>query len=134
MHDQLKKALQDLSQALQTLHRSLLMLEANKLNEGEPINPYDLLQASLHDPGFAWLRKMSVLIVHVDTVVDEINPLSGVEANQIHDQVIRLIEKPEPKLDQDFWIHYQSHLAHNPEIIMKHSNVKAILERLRPTI
>jgi hypothetical protein len=129
-----KKDLQDLSQALQTLHRSLLMLEANKFYGGKPANPYDLLQASLHEPSFAWLRKISALIVHVDTVVDETTTLSGVEANQIHDQVIRLIEKPEPKLDQDFWNHYRSYLADNPEIIMKHSNVKEILERLRPAI
>lgn len=134
MHDQLKQAFQDLSQALQTLHRSLLMLEANKLNEGLPINPYDLLKASLHDPALAWLRKMSTLIVHVDTVVDEIDPLSGVEANQIHDQVLRLIEKPDAKLDQDFWNHYSAYLHDNAEIIMKHSKVKEILKRLRPTL
>jgi hypothetical protein len=134
MAEPLKKAFQDLSQALQSLHRSLLMLQANQLNEGEPVNPYDLLQATLHDPAFAWLRKMSALIVHVDTIIDETPTLGGVEANQVHDQVLRLIEKPDPKLDQDFWNHYSAHLANNPEIIMKHSNVKTILERLRPTI
>lgn len=130
MHDQLKRAFQDLSKALQTLHRSLLMLEANKLEGGRPVNPYDLLKASLHDPSMAWLRKMSALIVHIDTLVDEADPLTGVEANQIHDSVLRLIEKPDAKADQEFWNHYSAYLADNPEIIMKHSNVKEILGRL----
>lgn len=133
MYD-LKTTFNDLSKALTTLHRSLLMLEANRLNGGEPMNPYDLLKASLHDPAFAWLRKMSALIVHVDTVIDETENLSGAEANQIHDLALRLIEKPDPRLDQEFWNHYSAYLANNPEIIMKHSNVKTILEKMRPTI
>ncbi len=136
MHQQLKKALQELSRALQELHRDLLMLEAKTLESepGLPVNPYDLLQASLHDPNFAWLRKISTLIVHIDIVVDESPNLSGVEANQINDQVLRLIEKPDAKLDQEFWTKYSAHLSHNTDIILKHSKVKTILTRLRPKI
>lgn len=135
MHNQLKKALQDLSQALQSLHRDLLMLEAKTLatESGKPVNPYDLLQASLHDPNFAWMRKMSTLIVHIDVIVDETERLTSLEANQVHDQVLRLIEKPDPKLDQEFWNKYQHHLHDNPEIILKHSKVKTILAGLRPS-
>lgn len=136
MHEQLKKALQELSHALQDLHKDLLMLEAKSLETeaGLPVNPYDLLQASLHDPNFAWLRKISTLIVHIDIVVEEATNLSGIEANQINDQVLRLIEKPEPKLDLEFWTKYSAHLSVNPDIIMKHSRVKTILNQLRPNI
>lgn len=134
MHKQLKEALQKLSQALQSLHRDLLMTESRRLasESGEPVNPYDLLQASLHDPSFAWLRKMSALIVHIDTIIDETEVLTGIEANQIHDLVLRLIEKPDPKLDQEFWSKYQAYLS-DAEIILKHSKVKEILELLRPS-
>jgi len=134
MATDLKTALQDLSHALQSLHRDLLMTEAKRLahESGAPVNPYDLLQASLHDPSFAWLRKMSALIVHIDVIVDETENLTGTEANQIHDQVLRLIEKPEPKQDQEFWTKYSAFLS-DPEIILKHSKVKSILANLRPS-
>lgn len=135
MNNHPRMALQDLSQALQELHRALLMTEAQRLSKesGAPVNPYDLLQASLHDPSFAWLRQMSMLIVHIDTVVDETENLTGTEANQIHDMVLRLIEKPDPKKDQEFWSKYTAHLK-DPNIIMMHSKVKTILGTLNVTI
>lgn len=133
MHKAIQQALREISQALQELHRDLLMLEARALqsDDGATVNPYDLLRASLHDPRFAWLRKFSMLIVHIDTIVDETPNLSGKEANQIASQVLELIEKPDAKVDQEFWDKYTSYLS-NPEIIMKHSKVKALIGDLRP--
>lgn len=134
MSDTIRAALKRLSQALQELHRDLLMLQARSLatENGKAINPYELLRASLHDPAFAWLRKMSTLIVHIDTIVDEVENLSGRETNEIADLVLALIEKPEPKVDQEFWDRYSAHLSSNPDIIMKHSKVKELLSALRP--
>lgn len=134
MGNSLKIALQGLSQALQELHRTLLLTEAQRLSNesGAPVNPYDLLQASLHDPSFAWLRQMSMLIVHIDMVVDETENLSGTEANQIHELVLRLIEKPDEGKDQEFWSKYSAYL-NDPEIIMMHSKVKTILGSLAPS-
>ncbi len=134
MHEHLKKTLLELSVALQDLHRNLLMLEAQAVEaaSGQKLNPYDLLHKSLHDPGFSWLRLMSAMIVHVDTIVDETPQLNAQQASIIADEVLNLLEKPDARANQEFWNKYSAYLSHNPDIIMKHSRVKTLLESLRP--
>lgn len=136
MSEAIRAGLKNLSQALQSLHRDLLMLQARSLSQedGKPINPYELLRASLHDPAFSWLRKMSALIVHIDTIVDEIDNLSGRETGEIANMVLALIEKPDSNLNQEFWTHYSAHLSTDPNIIMRHSKVKEILSVLKPNL
>lgn len=53
-----------LTAGLADLHRALLTAQA----VGHPAasNPYALLQAVMHDPGFAWLRAYSDLILRID--------------------------------------------------------------------
>lgn len=133
MHETIKRSLQQLSSALQELHRDLLMLEAKsaETESGQRLGPYELLQASLHDPKFAWLRLMSAAIVQIDTIIDEVPTLTAKDASEIANQVLGLIEKPGEKLSQDFWNKYTSHLK-NPDTIMRHSKVKTILESLKP--
>jgi hypothetical protein len=134
MSAELKRRFQELSQALQELHKDLLMLEAKNLEveTGRKITPYELLHASLHDPNMMWLRQMSALIVMIDTTIDEATNLSGQESNQIADEVITLLEKPKGLIATDFWTKYSQYLAVNPDIILKHSNVKTLAGNLRP--
>lgn len=130
----LKAKFKALSAALMDLHRDLLMMEAKKL-EGETerkITPYEILHASLHDPNMAWLRQMSALIVSIDTTIDETETLSAKEANQIANEVSTLLEKPAGLISTDFWTKYSAYLAQHPDIIMKHSRVKNLVEDLRP--
>jgi len=53
-----------LAAAVAGWHRALLNAQA----AGHPAggNPYALLQAVMHDPDFAWLRKLSDLILRID--------------------------------------------------------------------
>ena len=53
-----------LSAAVANWHRALLNAQA----DGHPAggNPYALLQAVMHDPDFAWLRRLSDLILRID--------------------------------------------------------------------
>lgn len=134
MSSDLKKTLQELSAALRDLHRDLLMLEA-KVLEGElgrKLTPYELLDASLRDSNLAWLRQMSLLIVSIDTTIDEATNLSGKESNQIAAEVLALLEKPQGPTETAFWTKYTSYLSHNADIIMKHSRVKSLVGRLKP--
>lgn len=134
MSETLKKTFQDVSAALRDLHKDLLMLEAKHLETemGRKITPYELLHASMHDPNLAWLRQISALIVTIDTTIDETTNLSGTEANQIASSVMVLLEKPPGLISTDFWSKYSAYLAHNPDIIMKHSKVKTLIENLKP--
>ena len=130
----LKMQFQELSTALQSLHRDLLMMEA-KLLEGETgrkLTPYELLHASLNDPNLAWLRQISSLIVTIDTTIDEATNLGATEAVQIANAVLTLFEKPPALIDTDFWTKYAKYLNSNPDVIMKHAQVKSLVGNLRP--
>ncbi len=135
MSAELKKTLNELSRALQKLHKDLLMLEAKGLSsESErSLNPYELLHAALNDPRLNWLRKISSLIVTIDTLVDEAENLSGIEANQITELVLNLLDKS-PPIDEEFWRSYSKYLTSNPDIIMRHAQVKEITDKLKPNI
>ena len=117
MSGQLKNILQELSAALRDLHRDLLMLEAKTLeNEmGRKLSPYDLLNASLRHPQLTWLRQVSILIVSIDTTIDEATNLSAKEANQIANEVLTLLEKPHS--ESEFWTKYSGYLSNNADIM-----------------
>lgn len=136
MSAELKSRFQDLAKALIDLHRDLLMLQAKELESesGRKVSPYELLHATLNNPSFAWLRLMSEMIVMIDTLIDESPNLSGKEANEVANEVLSLIEKPQGAMQTEFWQKYSHHLSMNPDIIMKHSRVKEILVRLRPSM
>jgi hypothetical protein len=131
-----RQIFQELAKALMELHRDLLMLQAKALESesGRKISPYELLHASLHDPQFAWLRLMSDIIVNIDTLVDESESLSGKEASEIAEEVLNLIEKSPDSRQMQFWKRYSYYLSLNPDIIMKHSRVKEIITRLKPSM
>ncbi len=69
----MKIILSDLSTALLKFHRGLLtyQTELAEKQDGCKYPPYDLLNLSLNDPRYAWLRKFSELIVQIDTIVDD---------------------------------------------------------------
>lgn len=136
MSDTIKKTFNELSKALQQLHKELLMLEAKRLEQkmGKKLTPYELLHASLNDPSLAWLRKMSELIVNIDTIIDETPNLSAQDSHRVASEVLNVLEKPQGLIATDFWTHYSEYLANNPDIIMRHAKVKDIVIQVRPSI
>lgn len=129
----LRASFRELSKALTDLHKDLLMREAKKLEGelGKPISPYELLHASLNDPSLAWLRRISAMIVNIDTIMDETPKLTAQEGNRVADEVLKILEKPPGLIDSDFWLNYSRYLSHDADIIMRHARVKEQLTRLR---
>ena len=69
----MKLLLSNLSSALLKFHRGLLVYQTDlveKIDERKYL-PYDLLNLSLNDARFSWLRKFSEIIVQIDTIVDD---------------------------------------------------------------
>lgn len=112
------------------------MLEAKRLEQqlGKKMTPYELLHASLNDPSLAWLRKMSELIVNIDTIIDETPNLSAQDSHRVASEVLDVLEKPPGLIATDFWTQYSQYLANNPDIIMRHAKVKDILTQVRPSM
>jgi hypothetical protein len=137
MSAEIKKTFKELSGSLMALHKDLLMLEAKLLeaDRGKKLTPYELLNATLTDPKLAWLRKLSELIVNIDTIVDETENLSAQESHRVANEVLLIIEKPADGFADDiFWVRYSEYLAHNPDIIMRHSALKQIIDRIKPVM
>lgn len=69
----MKSLLCNLSSALLKFHRGLLVYQTELVEkeDGRKYLPYDLLNLSLSDLRYAWLRKFSELIVQIDTIVDD---------------------------------------------------------------
>ena len=69
----MKLLLSNLSSALLKFHRGLLVYQTDLVEkeDGRKYLPYDLLNLSLNDPRYLWLRKFSELIVQIDTIVDD---------------------------------------------------------------
>ena len=69
----MKSLLGNLSSALLKFHRGLLVYQTDLVEkeDGRKYLPYDLLNLSLNDPRYSWLRKFSELIVQIDTIVDD---------------------------------------------------------------
>ncbi len=111
----MRKQYDELTLALKDLHKSLLMLEAKKMEQalGRKVSPYELLSASLNDPNLAWLRVLSELIVNIDTVIDESPTLTAQEANRTVSEVLNILEKPPGLIATDFWTRYTSYLNSN---------------------
>lgn len=82
----MKTLLKDLSSALLKFHRSLLGFQKDlaEKTDGRKYAPYELLNLSLNDPRFAWLRKFSELIVQIDTIVDDKKDLPFDAAAIVH--------------------------------------------------
>lgn len=69
----MKEKLTKLSKTLMALHKSLLHFEAHLQEEKQErkFTPHEMLHLSLTDPAFAWLKKISDLIVQIDENVDD---------------------------------------------------------------
>ena len=134
MANALKQPIEDLSRALQALHRELLMFEAARLERKteRKLNPYELLNASLNDPELAWLRELSALIVVIDTTVDEAPNLSGQEATTLADRTLGLLDQTPGASATPFWGHYTRYLGEHPDLILQHARVKDLASALKP--
>lgn len=69
----MKLHLKDLSSALLKFHRGLLQYQTELVikEDQRSYSPYELLNLSLNDSRFSWLRKFSEIIVQIDTFVDD---------------------------------------------------------------
>ena len=114
-----------LSHALRDLHRALVAVEA----EGDAMlaNPFDLLNAVMRDPRFAWLRLLSTLIVELDEAGDEGSFAALSDLAPYRATIERLIGPASPS-DPDFRVAYLRCLQTSPDVVLAN---RAVREQLR---
>ncbi|MBC7740916.1 MAG: hypothetical protein H7061_01885 [Bdellovibrionaceae bacterium] len=71
--DFIKPLLAELSSAFLNFHRELLFSQAALVekSEGRQYQPYELLNLSLNDERFVWLKNFSDLILKIDIITDD---------------------------------------------------------------
>ena len=123
--DSALKDLQTLRVKLLHLHKELLEMERaqyervfGKVNSGE------LLELVINDSQFAWLRLISALVVQIDEMLDADEPATLSDFQNLIGQVRLLFTSP---ADAEFKAKYQAALQLEPNVVIAHSEVMALL-------
>jgi hypothetical protein len=127
MNEQLKDRLLELRTKILQQHKIMLEFERRdfealfgKVNAGE------LLQLLIDHAQFAWLRRMSDLIVLIDeTAADKEFPMTDQNAEDYIAQAKALFDKDNP--DEDFALRYHAVVEDDPDAFLKHSEIKKLL-------
>jgi hypothetical protein len=126
-----RRRLFELRQALVPLHRTLLEWErvAYERLHGRT-EPGALLGAIVSDPQFAWLRPMSELIVHIDTLLDTDRPEVAADVTAILARAGALVAPDEA--GAPYAQRYHAALQEAPDVVFAHRRVTAVLQGTGP--
>ena len=117
--------LADLRLGLLRLHKALLEMERiNYEKVSGRVNSGELLQMVLNHPQFGWLRIISALVVEIDEILNDKDPVNVSDFAELTGQARRLLTAPE---NEEFKTKYQAALQHEPAVVMAHSNVMQLL-------
>jgi hypothetical protein len=108
------------------LHKSLVDLEKESYERIHGrVSPVDFLNLLLQNPDYAWLRKISELIVWLDEILDPKEMTAEIETKNVLEQARKLLTPSE--LGEDFERKYHDALQRNPDVILAHQQVRNIL-------
>ncbi len=108
----MKPLLSSLSLALLTFHRELLFVQTAMVEKSDhrQYTPYELLNLSLNDPRFAWLKKFSEQIIEIDIITDD-KENKPYNAHLIHMNVKTLISPDGPGASPEYTAALKSDLS-----------------------
>ena len=117
--------LRELRHRLLHVHKILLDMERAdfELASG-PLNSGELLQLVINHPQFAWLRKISALVVQIDEMLDAEEPATPSGLQSVLSQARSLMTL---STDEVFREKYQAALQRNPDVVMAHAEVTKLL-------
>lgn len=108
--------------ALLALHKILLETERVRYERanGRVNDAFQLLNLTINDPAFAWLRPLSALIVQVDEKLDDKdNPMTSSDAKAMRSEVRELLTPSQT--GGDFQRNYHWALQESPDAVIAHS-------------
>ncbi|HZO83744.1 MAG TPA: hypothetical protein VFC26_00900 [Verrucomicrobiae bacterium] len=127
--DATRLPLVDLRDKLLDLHKAIIESERERYEQtvGPIQSPNHFLQLLTQDPWFAWLHPLSQLIVSIDEVLDEKEPLTDSIADALREQTRSLLVAAENA--EGFSGHYFVALQHDPNVVMTHAAVVKLIGR-----
>lgn len=120
-----RKRLENLHGGLLRLHKILLDDERAGYEKAHGrASAGEMLQLVISNAQFAWLRRISELIVHIDELLESEQPD---DASALIRQIRSLLLAPEST--DEFGRQYQRALQRLPDAVLAHKEVSAILSR-----
>jgi hypothetical protein len=116
-----RQRLTTIRNSLLGLHKILLELERVRYERanGRINDMFQLLNLTINDPAFAWLRPLSALIVQIDEKLDDKeNPLTSAQAVALRKEV-RVLLTPN-QVGADFQRNYHWALQESPDAVIAH--------------
>jgi hypothetical protein len=121
-----RNRLEILRVSLLNLHKALVDSERVEYEKtiGKIQSPNHFLQLLTNDPWFAWLSKLSQLIVSMDEALDEKEPLTSAAVVALITQSQRLLVPTES--GDGFSKHYYEALQRDPDVVLAHGQVAKV--------
>lgn len=118
--------LNELRVKLLRLHKLLLDTEqiAYEQVRGQ-VSKGELLQLVLNHDQFAWLRRLSALIVQMDELLQADEPVTDVAIAALTTDIRTLLTPDE--FGNDFALKYDAALQRNPDVVLAHADVVTLL-------
>jgi len=124
-----RQHLLEIRDALLNLHKALIDSERGRYEKtvGPIQSPNQFLQLLITDPWFAWLQPLSQLIVAIDEVLEEKEPLTDAVADALIKQSRSLLVAAEN--GEGFSGHYDVALQQDPDVILAHAAAIKLIGR-----
>ena len=128
-----RKRLSAVRDALLSLHKTLIDSERQRYESaiGAIHSPNHFLQLLTTDPWFAWLHPLSQMIVAMDVVLEEKEPLTAASAEALINQTGALLVAAEN--GHGFAGHYHAALQHDPDVVLAHAATMMLIGRQKST-
>ncbi len=121
------RELQELRRSLLHLHKTLLDMErADFERDFGRLTSGELLQLVINHAQFAWLRKISALVVQMDEMLSAEEPATESDVENLLAQGRLLFTSAE---DEAFQEKYQAALQREPAAVMAHSEIAKVLRQ-----
>lgn len=127
-HTPLTRTLESVRMSLLRLHKRLLDAErhAYEKEHGRIENGSALLQLVINDPYFAWLRKLSELVVEIDERLESEEPMTDSGVRAMLDQIREMVQ-PSPRGDA-FQQNYDRVVQGDPDVVIAHVELTRVLD------
>jgi len=125
---EIRARLAELRTRLLDLHKTLLddAKVAYEMDRGRIPSAGALLQLVIGDPWFAWLQRLSGLIVRIDEMTTPEATATDADARTLFEEVDRLLSPSET--GADFARRYLEALQRQPAVVLAHGDVKRVLK------
>ena len=118
--------LSDLRIKLMRLHKILLEMERITYEQVRGyVSKGELLQLVINHDQFAWLYQLSKLILQIDELLHADEPVTS-EAIAAFMTDVRILLTPD-ELGDDFAMKYDAAFQRNPDVVLAHADVVALL-------